>query len=86
VIVTEFFDQLNTLLNRYVVAFQKSLKENMNMSANHIELRNDTQRYENQLYRTTPKEYKVDDVKTTPKRARTSVQISTVSKLIRIFM
>ena len=50
----------------------------MNMSANHIELRNDTQRYENQLYRTTPKEYKVDDVKTTPKRARTSVQISTV--------
>ena len=54
------------------------LKENINMSANHIELRNDTQRYEDQLYRTTAKEYKVDDVKTTPKRARTSVQISTV--------
>ena len=51
----------------------------MNMSANHIELRNDTQRYENQLCRTTPKEYKVDDVKTTPKRARTSVQISTAT-------
>ena len=74
---TENFDQLKTLLNRYVVAFQKSLKENMNMSANHIKLRNDTQRYENQLYGTTPKEYKVDDVKTTPKRARTSVSIST---------
>ena len=36
-------------------AFQKSLKENVNMSANHIELRNDIQGYENQLYRTTPK-------------------------------